>query len=133
MVQTFNPKEIFTPVSAYSHAVLVPAGSDIILTSGAIGIDKDGNVPPEFDAQCRLVWSNIAHILADAGCSLGDIVRINAFLKRRQDAAAFRDIRDEMVPQKPAATVIISELIDPSWLIEVEVTAARAKFDEGSR
>lgn len=133
MAHTLNPEGIFAPVSAYSHGVVVPAGSDIILTSGAIGMDKDGNVPDDFEAQCRQVWSNIAHILADAGCGLGDIVRINGFLKRREDALAFRTIRDEMVPQKPAATVVISELIDPSWLIEVEVTAARAELDEGGR
>ncbi len=133
MSQKLNPAGISAPVSAYSHGVVVPARSDIILTSGAIGVDKDGNVPDDFEAQCRLVWSNIEHILAEAGCGLESIVRINGFLKRREDAPAFRAIRDEMVPQKPAATVVISELIDPSWLIEIEVTAARAEIDEGGR
>ncbi len=133
MVQKLNPAGISKPVSAFSHGVVVPAGSDIILTSGAIGMDKDGNVPDDFEAQCRLVWSNIAHILAEAGCGLGDIVRINGFVKRREDAPAFRILRDEMVSQKPASTVVISELIDPSWLVEIEVTAARAEFDEGGR
>ncbi len=139
MVQTLNPTKIFTPVSAYSHGVLIPAGAEIIVTSGAVGMDRDGNVPEDFESQCRLVWSSIEHILGEAGWGLDTIVRINGFLKRREDTPAFRAIRDEMVPQKPAATIVLAELIDPSWLIEVEVTAARVSpgageiMHEGSR
>jgi len=60
-------------------------------------------------------------------------VRINGFLKRREDAVAFRVIRDEMVSQKPASTVVISELIDPSWLVEVEVMAARLSIEASAK
>ena len=48
---------------------------------------------------------------------------MNGFLKNREDAGAFRTIREEVLSHRPASTVVIAELIDPAWLIEVEVIA----------
>ena len=125
MFQKLNPAKIYPAVSPYSHGVLIPAGADIIVTSGTMGIDAEGRAPADFEDQCKLLWSNIEYILVDAGWGLQDIVRINGFLKNRDDIAIFRKIRDEKVPQAPAATVVLADLLDPSWLIEMEVTAAR--------
>lgn len=139
MIQTINPQSIAATFSAYSHGAIIPPGTGLVVTSGTIGVDLDGYVPPDFDAQCRLVWSNIAVILAEAGCGLNDIVRINGFLKRREDSGMFRDIRNEVISHAPASTIVIAELIDPAWLIEVEVMAMRVypasgmDFAEGSR
>lgn len=125
MARLLNPPSIYQPASAYSHGFFVPAGHDIVVTSGTVGVRPDGMVPDDFAAQCRLVFRNIQAILADAGLDLHDVVRLNGFLVRREDTAAFRAIRDEFLGHRPASTVVIADLLDPTWLIELEVVAAR--------
>ena len=71
----------------------------------------------------RQLWSNLQTILVEAGSGLERILRMNGFLKNREDAGAFRTIREEVLSHRPASTVVIAELIDPAWLIEVEVIA----------
>lgn len=110
----------------YSQAVEVSGETRTVHVSGQVPIAPDGSVPEGFDAQMRLVFRNIEAQLAGAGLGLGDIVKITSFLSSRENVAAFRAIRSELLGgHKPASTLVMAELIDPAWLLEVEVVAAR--------
>jgi enamine deaminase RidA (YjgF/YER057c/UK114 family) len=130
MIRTLDPSTISPPASAYSHGVLIPPGAALAVTSGTLGLEADGELPEDFDGQCRLVWNNTAHILASGGFTLNDIVKVTTYLPDRAHVAAYRDIRDQFLPHRPASTVIIAELIDPRWLIETEVMAARPASEQ---
>ncbi|MBZ0218352.1 MAG: RidA family protein [Fimbriimonadaceae bacterium] len=125
MIKNLNPISIAAPASAYSHGVFVPAGSDVIVTSGTLGLEPDGKLAGDFEAQCHLVWANTNRILNEGGMDLSHIVKITTYLPRRGDAVAYRTIRDQYLSHQPASTVIIADLISPDWLIETEVIAAR--------
>jgi enamine deaminase RidA (YjgF/YER057c/UK114 family) len=60
----------------------------------------------------------------------GDVVRINAFVTDRAHMAAYMTVRDAWLAgsaRKPASTlVIVSGFTRPEFLVEVEVTAAKA-------
>lgn len=126
MVQMLNPASIAAPASTYSHGVLIPAGYDVLLTSGTLGIAPDGALAGDFEGQCRLAWSNIKAILQEGGFALEDIVKVNAFLINRNDRGTFRTVRDEHISHQPASTVVCADLLDSAWLLELEVIAARA-------
>ena len=125
MIKRLNPTMVAPTASAYSHGVVIPAGSDVILTSGTLGLQPDGSLSPDFETQCHLVWANTSKILNEGGMELSDIVKVTTFLPNRDDAAAYRRIRDEYLSHEPASTVIITDLINPEWLIETEVVAAK--------
>lgn len=65
----------------------------ILFVSGQVPADEAGWVPGRFEAQCRLVWANIARRLADAGMALTDIAKVNIFLSSCDDRSANTAIR----------------------------------------
>jgi 2-iminobutanoate/2-iminopropanoate deaminase len=127
MHRSHNPPSLGAPGGRYSHAVEVAGNARWLYLSGQVGAAPDGTVPADFTAQAEMCWRNIEIILADAGMGLADVVSYTTYLARREDAAAFRAVRDRFVGDaRPAAVVVISQLVRPEWLIEIAVVAAKA-------
>lgn len=127
MADALSPTAIRPPFGRYSHGIRVPAGAEIVVTSGQLGIRPDESVPPDVEGQADLCFRAIGAILAEAGMGFGDIVRLNAFVTRREDFAAYMAVRDRYVSDPlPASTlVIVSGFTRPEFLVEVEATAAK--------
>lgn len=74
--------------------------------------------------QCRDALARIEMALAEAGAGLADVVRITYMLA---DRTLFEDcfplLSERFGENPPAATMIECGLIDPKYLIEIEVTA----------
>jgi 2-iminobutanoate/2-iminopropanoate deaminase len=123
-----NPSKIAPPSGRYSHSVEVPANARWLHISGQIGSGPDGSVPPDIEAQVENCWRNIAAILADANMAIADIVKVTVFLTKAENIAGYRMARDRIIGDaRPASTlVVVSQLVRPEWLCEVEAIAARA-------
>jgi enamine deaminase RidA (YjgF/YER057c/UK114 family) len=112
----------FEPVAGFSRAVVV---GDRILVAGTAPIPPDGSSPPE-DAyeQARLCLEIIAEAIGRAGGSSENVVRTRMFITdpsywgevSRAHGDVFRDIR-------PAATCVVTALLDPRWKVEIEAEA----------
>ena len=128
MKRALNPAEIRAPFARYSHAIEAPAGVRLVFASGQLGIGPDETVPPTVEGQTERCFANIGAILAEARMDLSDIVRINAYVTRREDMAGYMAVRDRTVGEPPPAStlVIVSGFTRPEFLVEVEVVAARA-------
>ena len=126
MSRPLNPSSIRAPFARYSHAIEVPAGTRLVFCSGQLGIGPDEEVPPTVGAQAERCFENIRAILAEAQLRLSDIVRINAYLTRREDMAGYMAVRDRMVADPPPAStlMIVSGFTRPEFLVEIEVVAA---------
>jgi enamine deaminase RidA (YjgF/YER057c/UK114 family) len=122
-----TPKALRAPFARYSHAVEVPAGSRLVLASGQLGVAPDDSVPDSAEAQADLCFANIDVILADAGMTLADIVRINAYVTDRAHMAGYMASRDRHVASPPPAStlMIVSGFTRPEFKVEIEVIAAR--------
>ena len=112
----------FEATIGYSRAVVVDGW---VFVSGTTGYDYATMTLPEgVEEQCANTLSNIAAALAQAGCTLGDVVRVTYILPDRTDfpklwpqtSAAFARAR-------PAATMIEARLMEDAMRIEIEVTA----------
>ncbi|PZG02532.1 RidA family protein [Micromonospora deserti] len=124
-VTPINPASVPETSGGYQNALEVQGAQRLLFISGQIPQTRDGYVPPTAEAQCRQVWDNIAAILADAGMSVGNLVKVTTFLADRAHAAVNTRVRNEMLgPHKPALTVIITGIFDPEWIIEIEAIAA---------
>lgn len=124
------PPTIAPPFAAYAHGVEVPPGARLVVTSGQLALAADGTVPQGARAQADLCLANCAAILAQAGMSPADVIRINAFVTDRAHMQGYMAARDAWlagVTRLPASTlVIVSGFTRPEFLVEVEVTAAKA-------
>jgi enamine deaminase RidA (YjgF/YER057c/UK114 family) len=109
-------------VAGFSRAVVV--GSTVHV-AGTAPIPPDGSQPPEGAyEQAQVCLSLIAEALERAGASLGDVVRTRMFVTdaahwpevARAHGEAFRDAR-------PAATCVVTSLLDPAWKVEIEAEA----------
>jgi enamine deaminase RidA (YjgF/YER057c/UK114 family) len=128
MNRIHNPKTVAPPGGRYSHAIEVPPNARWLHISGQIGTAPDGTVPAGITAQVENVWRNLTAILADADMGIADLVKVTVFLTRDQDIAAYREARDRIIGDtRPASTlVVISRLVSPNFLVEVEAVAAKA-------
>jgi enamine deaminase RidA (YjgF/YER057c/UK114 family) len=123
-----NPAEVAPPGGRYTHAIEVPPNARWLHISGQVGTAPDGTVPSAFAAQVENCWRNLLAILADAGMGIEDLVKVTVFLTRHEHVGAYREARDRIIGDaRPASTlVVVSSLVRPEWLCEVEAVAAKA-------
>jgi enamine deaminase RidA (YjgF/YER057c/UK114 family) len=78
----------------------------------------------DFEAQTRQCFANVAQILAEVGCGLGDIVSLTAYLADASHTAAYAAVRGELFAvDPPATTTVVAALLVPELLVEVQVIA----------
>lgn len=120
-----NASEAPRPSGGYSQAVEICRFSRLLFVSGQIPVSTAGEVPNSFRDQCRLVWWNIESQLRAAGLALSHVVKVTTFLADRAYAAENSAVRNEILgTHQPALTVILADIYDPAWLVEIEVIAA---------
>ena len=106
---------------AFSPGVRV---GELLFVSGQIAQDAAGNAVGVGDcaAQTRQVMSRIRTIVAAAGATMSDVVKITTFLVNLDDYPAFSRVRSETFPDSPPAssTVVVAALVRPEFLVEVE-------------
>lgn len=127
-MRMLTPAAIRPPFARYAHGVEVPAGARLVLTSGQLGITADQQIPPDAEGQARLCFANCTAILAEAGMTPADVIRINAFVTDRAHMPGYMAARDawlEGALRLPASTlIIVAGFTRAEFLVEIEVTAA---------
>jgi 2-iminobutanoate/2-iminopropanoate deaminase len=121
-----NPATMAAPIGPFCHTNEVPEGSRMLYISGQVGMLPDGSIPESIEAQAEATWQNIKACLADAGMSVADLVKITTFVVRAEDLRAAGKARAEHLGEaRPtSSTIIVSALVVPSLLIEIEAVAA---------
>lgn len=126
MLTHLTPDGVRAPFAAYSHAVEVEAGARLVFCSGQLGISPDDLIPETTEAQAELCFAAIATILAAAGMTLANVVRINAYVTGREHMKPYMAVRDRLFPApSPASTLmIVGGFTREEFKVEVEVVAA---------
>ncbi len=128
-MKVLTPSTIAPPFGRYAHGIEMPAKGALIVTSGQLGLAADGSVPADVTAQAEICFANCKAILAEAGAGPEHVIRINAYLTRREDFPAYMAARDRFlaeVAQPPASTLlIVTGFTRAEFLVEVEMTALR--------
>ena len=126
-------------------AVSIPAGSDTIYLSGALGGVIDKTAPADSraahgdtEAQTLSALTAIKGTLARLGLGMGDVVKMTIFMAGDSDKGGKMDFSGMMksyrkffgTPDQPnlptRSAVQVAALAAPWALIEIEVTAVRA-------
>ena len=108
----------------YSRAVVK---GDWCFVSGTTGYDYASMTMPEgVAAQAEAAFATIRDALAEAGFTLGDIVRVQYTITDAALAPQLGPVLGRWLGQvQPAATMVVAGLIRPEMLVEIEVTALR--------
>jgi enamine deaminase RidA (YjgF/YER057c/UK114 family) len=106
----------------YSRAVRV---DDRVWVSGTAPImPGDADPPPGAYEQAKVCLAIIERALAEAGASLDDVVRTRIFVT---DARHIDDVGrahgEAFARARPATTGVVTQLLDPRWLVEIEAEA----------
>ncbi|MGO1079625.1 RidA family protein [Inquilinus sp. CA228] len=121
-----NPTDgIYPATPDYIHALEVRQPNRILYVAGTMGLDAQGVPGATLEAQLVLIWSNIGTILASAGMTVRNIVRITSYLRdpayaEANQAARIAALDGHVVP----TTALVAQTLSPDWLVEIEVIAA---------
>jgi enamine deaminase RidA (YjgF/YER057c/UK114 family) len=106
----------------YSRAVRV--GQHIWVSGTAPIMPGDADPPTGAYEQARVCLEIIGRALADAGASLDDVVRTRIYVTRAEDIDTVGRAHGEAFGKaRPATTGIVTALLDPRWLVEIEAEA----------
>ena len=109
---------------AYSRAVV---DGEWCFVAGTTGYDyAKMEMPDGALEQAEAALATIALTLEEAGFAMSDVVRVRYYITEAR-------LKDEIAPAlcaafagvKPAGTMVVTGLIDPAMLVEIEVTAFR--------
>jgi 2-iminobutanoate/2-iminopropanoate deaminase len=113
------------PISHYTDAVVVEG--PLVFVSGVVPVDENGSLVGGDDvvAQTRRVFENLGAVLAAAGATFADVVKVTVFLTDVDDRPLINTVRQEAFgPARPASTLVgVSGLAVPGAKIEVEAIA----------
>jgi enamine deaminase RidA (YjgF/YER057c/UK114 family) len=108
----------------YSRAVV---DDDYVHVSGTTGFDYETmTISGRVVEQAERAIQNIEAALAEAGCSLADVVRVRYMFPNRHDfEPCWPVLQRAFAEARPAATMVSCNLIDARVRVEIEVTARR--------
>jgi enamine deaminase RidA (YjgF/YER057c/UK114 family) len=123
-----NPKTIAQPFANYSHVVTVEGATKLIFCAGQVAADAKGKVlpPDDFEAQTKMVMTNLKNALAAGGAKLSDVTKVTIYICNPHDVPkARRILQDYFGKHPPGSTLcILRGLANPNFLLEIEAIAA---------
>jgi enamine deaminase RidA (YjgF/YER057c/UK114 family) len=113
---------VFEERVGYSRAVRV--GDHVWVSGTAPIMPEDADPPTGAYEQARICLEIIGRALAEAGATLDDVVRTRIYVTRAEDIDAVGRAHGEaFASARPATTGIVTTLLDPRWLVEIEAEA----------
>jgi enamine deaminase RidA (YjgF/YER057c/UK114 family) len=123
--RNFSSGAKWEDIVGYSRAVQLGNTMEV---SGTVAVDDNGIVGKgDMYAQAKFILQKIEKVLTQAGFSLQDVIRTRMYVTDiSQWEAAGRAHGEYFSTIKPATSMVeVSGLIDPDYLVEIEVTAVR--------
>jgi len=109
----------------YAQGFSVPPGTGLLFISGQIPVDTEGATPYGFEGQCRQAWRNLVTVLRAADLGVEHLVKVTTYLSDRKYADINAEVRRQLLGgHRPALTVIVADIFEGGWLLEIEAIAA---------
>lgn len=109
----------------FSHAMRV---GELIFVSGQASVDlKSGEIiAGTFAEEFRRSVDNLTVILAAAGATLADIVKVGCYVRRDEDLGEFNRLYRETFSEPYPARTTITNCLPPQLLFEIDCVARLA-------
>ena len=111
----------------YSPVLEVDA-QRLVVISGQVAVDLDGRViGGTIEEQTRATLGNCTDCLASAGCTLGDVFKVNIYLADLGHWARFNEIYEKVMPEPLPVRTAVQAILLPGYLVEIEMWAVKAR------
>ena len=108
----------------YGYSRAVVAGGRVYVSGTAPVMPDNADPPADAYAQARRCLEILLAALGEAGAAARDVVRTRVFVTDRSHMDEVMRAHGEVFADvRPACTGIVTDLIDPRWLVEIEVEA----------
>jgi 2-iminobutanoate/2-iminopropanoate deaminase len=116
-------KQVYPNDLPYPFSAAVRTGN-LLFVSGQVGI-RDGKVVEGIEEQTRVTLENIRDVLAQAGSSLEDVVKVTVFITDMALWPKMNEVYAEHFPKDPPARSALgaNALAWPEFLVEIECVA----------
>ena len=125
--QQVTSDKLAAPSGHFSQATMVEAKGRIVFISGMLARGRDGNIVGVGDpeAQTRQVCENLKAAVEAAGGTMGDICRVDVFIRNMEHFEQIHKARRDYFPTPaPASTMVeVTKLVNPDYLIEINAIA----------
>jgi 2-iminobutanoate/2-iminopropanoate deaminase len=123
------------PVGARQHATAGPYSpvleidaQRLVVISGQVAVDLDGRViGTTIEEQTRATLGNCIDCLASAGCTLGNVFKVNIYLADLGDWMRFNEIYQAVMPEPLPVRTAVQAILMPGYMVEIEMWAVKAK------
>ena len=121
--QALQPDNLPVPKPPYSPVVV---SGEAVYTAGQTGVDGDGNlVEGGIAEQTRQTLENVRLCVEAAGCTLDDVVKVNAYLVDLADFPAYNEVYLEFFSAPYPARTSVQAGLPAGVLIEIEAIARK--------
>src|SRR5262245_4520517 len=118
-----QPPDVATPKAPYSPVVV---SGDRVYTAGQVAFDETGALVGDSMAeQARRTLENVRACLAATGCTMDDVVKVNAFLSDLAEFDAYNAVYREFFTEPYPARTTVQAGLPPGLLVEIEAIARR--------
>ena len=118
-------KYVKEPIDAPYSPVLTIEGKELVLISGTVCDDWEGQMPETIEEQARCVLKACQARLQDAGCDLENVFNVEVFMADLAQWGDFNKVYREMMPDpKPCRRAVQVGLL-PGYLVEVVMWAVK--------
>lgn len=111
-----------------SHLPFTPAveANGFVFVSGQASVDETGKIiPGSFEEEMRRSIANVESVLASAGLTLRDVVRVTSYIRDPENGPRYNEIyREYFEPPLPARTTL-ANCLSPALHFEIDVVAVR--------
>ncbi len=124
-----NPPDVYPPLAAYTHQIEISGDERLLVLSGQVGIDTEGNIPDDPIAQLELALENVQRNLAAAGMEWGDVVKLTLYFAGDLHMDQWRRVMAERLgDHRPCMTLLfVASLATPALRVELDAWASRAR------
>jgi enamine deaminase RidA (YjgF/YER057c/UK114 family) len=106
----------------YGYSRAVVDGDRVFVSGTAPVMPDDADPPADPYGQARRCLEILLGALDEAGASAAGVVRTRVFVTDRTHMDEVMRAHGEVFGEvRPACTGIVTQLIDPRWLVEIEV------------
>jgi enamine deaminase RidA (YjgF/YER057c/UK114 family) len=124
-LEILNPDSVFVP-TGYSHAAVM---GDFVFVSGETPRNKDGSTfaPGDVRRQTEKVFENLERVLEACGSGLDLVGKITVYTTKLEYRPTISEVRQKVFDRFgrhcASTTIVITSLVSPEWLVEIEAIA----------
>jgi enamine deaminase RidA (YjgF/YER057c/UK114 family) len=120
--RTISSGSVFEERYGYSRAVVV--GPHVFVAGTAPQMPDGADPPAGAYEQAKRCLEVITAALAAAGATPADVVRTRVYVTDAEHIADVMRAHGEVfAAARPASTAVVTGLLDPRWLVEIEADA----------